>query len=146
MKKLIVLVALFICGFITTNLPRSVWCNELSIFGPKTYIRESQKPQVVSHTFSVADPSGTFTLVVKNGRNGQDRVSSAILRINGKQILGPSDFNQRVDRIVKPVSLEDSDQITVVLNSGPGSYLTVSVDTNRLLVTSLTGDATGSSA
>ena len=97
MKKLVALFALIACGFLLTDLTGNTWGSELSVFGPKIYIRETQKPQVVTDTFNVADPSGTFTLIVMNGRNGQNRVSSAIIRINGKQILGPSDFNQQVD-------------------------------------------------
>jgi hypothetical protein len=97
-------------------------------FGPKQYTRASGPPQTITETFARC-AGGSCRLVIVNGDlNGAKRVSSASVFLNGKQILGPSDFNQRVERIVKPVSLEDSDQITVVLNSGPGSYLTVSVE------------------
>ncbi len=91
------LTALFLLSFFIAN---SAFGSELSVFS-KTYIRETGKPYVVTDTFTVADPTAKFTLIVINGKNDIDRVSSAIIRINGKQVLGPSDFNQQVDVLRK---------------------------------------------
>src|SRR5262249_45999023 len=97
-------------------------------FGPKQYTRTAGPPQTFTEVFPRC-AGGPCQLVVVNGNpDGSKRISSASIFLNGKQILGPSNFNQRVDRIVMPVALDDSDQIRVVLNSAPGSFLTVSVE------------------
>jgi hypothetical protein len=131
MKKLIVLVALLICGFFSTNLPSNIWGDELSIFGPKTYTRDKGKPQVISDTFSVSQGIGDFHLLIKNGENGNNRVSSAIVRINGFQILGPSDFSQQVDSIDKPINLTGTNELKVELRSTPGSFITLKIVGNQ---------------
>src|SRR5262249_2075528 len=68
-------------------------------------------------------------LIIVNGNaDGSNRVSSARIALNGVQILGPSDFNQHVATIVRPVTLTDPTQLTIQLNSAPGSFITVSVE------------------
>src|SRR5439155_17461215 len=68
-------------------------------------------------------------LVIVNGNaNGSNRISSASISLNGVQVVGPSDFNQQVARIVKPVTLTDNNQLTISLASKPGSFLTISVE------------------
>ncbi len=101
---------------------------EVPTFGPKQYARTGGPPQTFTETFPRCGGAPCQLVVVNGNADGSNRVSSATIFLNGQQILGPSDFNQRVDRIVTPVSLEDSDQIKIVLNSAPGSYLTISVE------------------
>jgi len=98
------------------------------IFGPKRYTRLAGPPQTFTETFRRcgADPC---KLVVENGNpDGSNRVSSASISLNGVQILNPNDFNQSVDRIVKPVALVDNDRLAIMLASDPGSFLTISVE------------------
>jgi hypothetical protein len=97
-------------------------------FGPKQYTRIAGPPQTFTEVFPRCGGAPCQLVVMNGDGNGQKRISSASIFLNGKQILGPSNFNQQVDKIVLPVALEDSDQIKVVLNSAPGSYLTVSVE------------------
>jgi hypothetical protein len=98
-----------------------------STFGPKQYVRTAGPPTTFTETFPRC-AGGNCQLVVVNGNpDGSNRISSATVSLNGKQILGPSDFNQNVSRIVKPVALTDTDQLKVVLKSAPGSFLTISV-------------------
>jgi PKD repeat protein len=97
-----------------------------TIYGPRKFIRATGKPVVVTETFSAPDAT-TYNLIVFNGENGKNRVSSATLEINGIEILGPSDFNQQVDRIERSVSLLLSNSISVELKSAPGSFITVSI-------------------
>jgi hypothetical protein len=97
-------------------------------FGPKQYTRTAGPPQTFTEVFPRCGGAPCELVVVNGNGKGLNRISSASIFLNGNQILGPSDFNQSVDRIVMPVALEDSDQIKVVLNSAPGSYLTISVE------------------
>jgi len=97
-------------------------------FGPTKYTRSSGSPQTFTASFPRCGGSPCQLVVVNGNADGSGRISSASITLNGKQILGPSNFNQRIDKIVVPVALEDNDQIKVVLNSAPGSFLTVSVE------------------
>src|SRR5213594_3182884 len=95
---------------------------------PENFVREAGKPATVTtQPFTVPDPATSFTLVVHNGGSNNEfrRVSSAIISVNGKQILGPSDFNQQVNVIQKTVSLEVTNTMSVELRSAPGSGITV---------------------
>ncbi len=70
-----------------------------------------------------------FILKVQNGdESGTNQVSSAIISINGVKILGPSDFNQKVqvlERAISPNDLENT--LTVSLRSNPGGFLNVQI-------------------
>lgn len=91
-------------------------------FGPKTYVRDTGAPVAVSNSFSVLNPSTTYTLKVAN--NG---ISSGVISINGVQIVGPDDFNQNVASIERPISLLASNQISVELRSAPGASISVQI-------------------
>ncbi len=70
-----------------------------------------------------------FILKVQNGdESGTNQVSSAIISINGVKILGPSDFNQKVqvlERVISPNDLENT--LTISLRSNPGGFLNVQI-------------------
>jgi hypothetical protein len=70
-----------------------------------------------------------FILKVQNGdESGTNQISSAIISINGVKILGPSDFNQKVqvlERAISPNDLENT--LTVSLRSNPGGFLNVQI-------------------
>lgn len=108
-------------------LADTVWCYEVTVFDPKTYTRGNGKPQVISDTFSVPERVADFHLLITNGANGKNRVSSAIVRINDIQILGPSDFNQKVDTISKPIALTGTNKLQVELRSAPGSFIILKI-------------------
>jgi len=97
-------------------------------FGPKQYTRKAGPPQTFVETFARCGGAPCRLVVVNGDASGANRISSASVFLNGKQVLGPSDFNQQVGRIVTPVALEDNDEIRVELRSAPGAFLTVSVE------------------
>ncbi|MFO0700347.1 MAG: hypothetical protein U0236_14070 [Nitrospira sp.] len=103
------------------------------LFGPKTYTRTAGPPNQFTDTFTL--PAGTtapYTLHVVNGNtNGTNRISSATVKLNGTQILGPSDFGQNVAVIDRTTTLQTNNTLEIRLTSAPGSFITVSVlDTN----------------
>lgn len=66
----------------------------------KTYTRTTGKPRPVVDTFAVANPAGDFTLSVRNGKeDGTQRVTSAVILLNGQLIVGPQEFNPQVEVI-----------------------------------------------
>lgn len=70
-----------------------------------------------------------FVLKVKNGEDdSSNRISSAVVSLNGVKILGPADFNQKVpllERSIVPYELENI--LSVNLRSNPGGFLHVQV-------------------
>lgn len=99
---------------------------EVTLFGPNQYLRTTGKPNVYSDTFPGIPGQGK--LIIKNGdANGNNRVSSALISVNGQQILSPNDFNQQVYNIEVPVNLVENNSILVQIQSKPGSYITVKI-------------------
>jgi hypothetical protein len=94
----------------------------------RTYVRASGHPVMVSDSFSVCDAAGQFSLLVENGPDGAPRASAGAIFVNDAQVVGPSDFNQRVDRIERPLpGLAAENTIGVRLGSAPGATVRVSV-------------------
>ncbi len=87
-----------------------------------TYTRQSGGPQTINNVFSVLNPNTEFTLHIAN--NG---VSSAVISINGTQILGPSDFSPNVSALDRSLTLAINNTIQVQLRSQPGTSITLSV-------------------
>jgi len=98
------------------------------IFGPEQYVRTARAPQTFTDTFSRCGNQPAQIVVTNGDANGARRVSSAWVSLNGSQIIGPNELNQRVDRIVKPVVLGDLNQLTVTLASASQSFLTIEID------------------
>ena len=85
-------------------------------------------PITVTRTF---DATGFEDLVlrVENGeQDGSRRISSAEISLNGIRVLGPSDLNQKADRVERSLAPQDgSITISVSLRSNPGGILLVRV-------------------
>ena len=77
------------------------------------------------------DATGLENLVlrVENGApDGSRRISSAVITMNGIQILKPSDLNQKVDVLERPLAPQDgSNTLSIHLRSNPGGFLLVQV-------------------
>lgn len=91
-------------------------------FGPQTYTRGTGDPVTVTNTFSILNPNTQYTLHVQNSG-----VASAVISLNGVQVLGPSDFDPNVTTIDRAVDLKLNNEIDVQLRSKPGSSLTISI-------------------
>ncbi len=70
-----------------------------------------------------------IVLAVQNGaEDGTDRVSSAVISLNGVKVLQPSDFSQKVanlQRVIVPHELENV--LSVSVRSKPDGYLFVQI-------------------
>src|SRR5947207_8213199 len=96
--------------------------NTFNAFGPQKYQRDTSTPQTVSATFSIFNPNTQYTLHVANSG-----IASAVITLNGTQILDPSDFNANVTVLDRPVSLQLTNRMDVEVRSEPGSSLTIAV-------------------
>lgn len=98
------------------------WGGTFTAFGPQTYTRSTSQPVTVSNNFSVLNPNTQYTLHVQN-----TGISSAVISINGVQILGPTDFDSAPPTVDRPVTLQGNNKIDVQLRSSPGGKLVVSI-------------------
>ncbi len=99
-----------------------------SAFGPRKYARGAGRPEGIVEAFHHCG-TGPCQMVVLNGDGDPaHRVSSAEVLLNGTQIVGPSDFNQQVNKIIKPVALADENELVILLRSQPGTFLTIEIE------------------
>jgi RHS repeat-associated protein len=99
-----------------------------AVFGPEDFVRRSENPIVETRHFP-ANASHGHTLRIENGGSTGRfaRVSSAVVTLNGVQVVGPNDFNQNVALIEKPVILTSDDVLTVELRGKPGGGFTLRI-------------------
>ncbi len=97
------------------------------LFGPKKFVRTSGKPNVYNETLTVTDTTQPCTLKVYNGQNGQNKISSASIVVNGVEVVKENEFNQQVDSIVKPIQCRGSNRMTITLKAAPQGFITVGV-------------------
>ncbi|MBI3662842.1 MAG: Ig-like domain-containing protein [Acidobacteria bacterium] len=111
-------------------LNSAVFAGTFNAFGPENYRRESGPPVTVTKSFSVRNPSTTYKIQIYNGgmEDGEfERVSSSVITLNGVQIVGPSEFNQNVSFIEKPVALLGANELSVELRGKPGGGITIRI-------------------
>jgi hypothetical protein len=105
-------------GTASCGKPVCTW----NAFGPNTYARQTDKPEVITATFSVLNVNTQYTMHIDN-----DGVASAVISVNGAQVFGPSDFNPSVTALDRSVTLAASNTVSVELRSKPGTSLAISV-------------------
>ncbi|RPJ42091.1 MAG: hypothetical protein EHM27_03815, partial [Deltaproteobacteria bacterium] len=97
------------------------------IWGPETFLRDRGKPAGEQVSITVEEATGPFILRLTNGTaEGNRRVSSAIIRLNGREVFRPSEFNQQVGDLSRQIVLLPGENIMeVTLRSAPGSQFTL---------------------
>lgn len=76
--------------------------------GEKTLVDLTARKGTQRATFSVSPEASTYSLTVLCGEvRGRDRVSSAVVWLNGRRLLSPRNFNQNVERIRIPLGQDD---------------------------------------
>lgn len=124
-SRMVVKIVLLIIGALII-LPEAGLTEEVYVFGPKTYIRETGKPREIIDSFSVTN-HGTYKIVIQNGTGKINRISSAVIKVNDEIVVAPNEFNQRVEQIVKPVTLKRSNTISAEVRSIPESFIIVTI-------------------
>lgn len=120
------MVLFFMAAFIGL-LPESV--SAQPVFGPETYIRGPGKPETITRQFSQCEPTASYVLRVKNGReDGSHRLSSVQIHLNGEEVLSSNDLNQEVDEINRPITMGADNVIETRLASAPEGELTVAIE------------------
>jgi hypothetical protein len=94
-----------------------------------TFYRHTGAPVVEMSEFEVANPGGGFVLTIINGdRSGDNRVSSAVIKLNGVEVARPNDFSQQVGKIVRQVTVLAQNTLEVELRGAPGGQVLVTVE------------------
>lgn len=83
---------------------------------------------MVLDDFSIGNPQGNYTLVVRNGDGVSNGSSSALVTLNGETVVRTNEFNQNVRLIKKNVTVGRENQLGVQVRSMPGSSITVWVE------------------
>ena len=103
----------------------SVSTSEVILFGPETYVRDTGQPTTITKSFRVATPT-TPTLRLWNYG-----VTSAVISVNGQNVLAPSDFtgDQKDGSLLeRRVALRAGDNtIDVELRSKPGTSVVIEI-------------------
>ena len=94
-----------------------------AVYGPETF-----SPGLYFRFFRVTAPSGSYTLAVENGNPaGQNRVTSAVVTLNGKIVVGLRDLTAKTATVEKSVTLRKLNVFTVLVVGKRGTYLTLSI-------------------
>jgi hypothetical protein len=120
-KSVAVVLFLFLGLFIGTS-----WAFETTRFGPNKYMRMSGQPNIFIDTFSATVGEGKL-IVINGDESGNNRVSSASVTINNVEIISPNNFNQKFEFLEIPISLSESNSISIRLTSSPLSYITLKI-------------------
>lgn len=142
-KKIFILIAMTGFSILFQSL---VYAQVLPIFGPTTYTREKGKPEKFTETFQTCAISGSYKLIVENGvyaevedeskkskeiekkKEKKTRVSAGEIKINGKEVVREEDFNKRIAKIEKTVSLpQGENQIEVEVEGEPGASIAITI-------------------
>lgn len=99
---------------------------------PVKFIRGIEKPLVETLTLdenAVENFAPDFILYLKNGDEDGSRVSSAIVKLDGKQLFRPSDFSQQLEQLSVPVTGITSESVLEVEVRGePGGFVEVWIE------------------
>lgn len=111
-KKHIIALCLF---FFFASLYLEAWAGEL-VWGPKRYTRDTGTPIIVKDSFIINQPTGKFYIYVKNGGSvrrpdlgpgiveSTNQASSAYIKLNDVQVIGPRDLNQNIFGVEKDIT------------------------------------------
>ena len=112
---------------VATGVPAAA--GTFQAFGPETYLRGPGTPVPVVKSFSVLNPAAAYVIRVHNGGLSGEfpRVLSGNILINGTQVLGPRDLNLTDKLVEKPVTLQASNQISVLVRGRQGAGIVVEI-------------------
>jgi len=115
------------------RLVGSRYVEAMRLVGMWNFSRETST--LGTDTVSVSVPPyarGPYTLRVVNGLpGGTARVMGAELRINGKEVLSPADFDNNVGVIERAVTLLPENELTVRLVGQPSTEIQILIESER---------------
>ena len=131
MKKLSGIALLALLGTVlnVAVFPSVSTARVFRVFGPEDFIRSNKGPATEVRQFPVQYPGASdFTLHIfyaGGGTNLKGIVPSALVTVNGRQVVRPDEFNRNVRYIKKPITLSEGNSLSVELRGKPGSGIRV---------------------
>ncbi len=99
-----------------------------AVFGPARYERATGAPETEAGAFTVSTGLREALLAIRNGDdNGENRVSSGVVTLNGMEVAGPSDFDRQAEWIERTVALEPENELAVRIGGKPGSFIVLTI-------------------
>ena len=83
-------------GFFLLVSPVSFIAEPVTVFGPERFVRDNGAPQHWVRSFELPRRAPDCTLIVDNGDKPATRVTSGTIRLNGRLVVGPSEFKKTV--------------------------------------------------
>lgn len=118
----------FLLGHTPGDLCGAETVTEKMLFGPEVFVRDPGSPKVAVREFTIEEGAHSCLLKVQNGSmEGESQISSAVVTLNGSEILRPEDFNQNIGSLVRPILPMLENRLEVKLNSIPSSQMTVTI-------------------
>lgn len=98
-----------------------------NIFGAESYYRTTGRPDVYTDCFDAAP--GEAVLRISSGKeDGENRVASALVYLNGQLLAHPEDFEEEKYIILEEtVALAEENEIRVEMRGKPGAFLTIDI-------------------
>ncbi len=115
---------LLLCLLLLAPFQSILAATEVTVLQPTTYTRTAGPPDKFVTGFLATPDTGKLT-VMNGDSSGRNRVSNAVIRLNGEVLLGPASLIQNQPKITREVKLLDSNSLSVELASRPGSFLTI---------------------
>ncbi len=95
------------------------------VFGPCTYVRTAGAPNVFEDSFTLPTPARCL-LLVQNGEDGANQVTSGSVEVNGVPLVGAAELGSANELITRPLVVPvGTSSVRVTLAGEPGSFLTV---------------------
>jgi catechol 2,3-dioxygenase-like lactoylglutathione lyase family enzyme len=91
------------------------------------YERTSGSPSAITDSFFGVAGAGRLIVVNGNDFDPDSRVTSAVIMLNGENVLGAGSFDEEVTEIEIPVELVADNTISVELRGKPGRFLSIRV-------------------
>jgi len=102
------------------------------LMAPETFEREMGSPVVKVINFTASDTASRYRINVYNGGlinygvTG-DRVTSAVITLNGKRIFSPWQFKRRIGLLSKSIKVQDLNNLEVEVRGKKGGLLIVEI-------------------
>ena len=106
--------------------------SRFSVFGPITVSRVKHEAFAVDYNFAVRDPSATYEFHLKAGTkpgnyNHESHYARAVVKLNDVLVFSKKDFKKKKNALVKPVTLLDSNDLSIALWRKPNSFVTAEI-------------------
>ena len=116
----------------TLKSDSEITANYVVFYAKEQFLRGNGKPVNVTRQIgnnSLDEYEDCFILNVQNGADGQNCVSSAVVKVDGNIVLGPSDFkNSPVTYQIQLCNLTAASSLEVEIRGTPGSTLVVWIE------------------